>query len=645
MKIDSVRIENFRSFADAMIPLNDYSCLVGTNGAGKSTVLTALNVFFRKSEDTPTDLIQLDKEDFHCKKTDEPISITITFTDLSSEAQKDFADYFRQGQLVVSAVAKFDEGTGKAEVKQYGQRLGMTVLAPFFEALDDGKKVAELKEIYAGLQSAHTGLPAAKTKDSMKEALRVYEQEHPDQCEIIPSEDRFYGFSEGSDRLAKHVQWVYVPAVKDPTSEQSEARNSALGKLLDRTVRLKTNFGAAVKDLRDKMQDQYQNLLEENQHALDEISNALQQRLSEWAHPEARLRLQWKQDPDKSVRVEEPWAHILVGEGDFEGELARFGHGLQRSYVLALLQELAGANDTGAPTLILACEEPELYQHPPQARHLADVLHKLSRGTSQVIVSTHNPLFVSGQGFEDVRMVRKGPAHPCSSVSHMSYKQIAEAVAASTGDPPTKPEGQLARIHQALQPIINEMFFTQRLVLVEGIEDVAYLLAYLNLLDKFEDYRSMGCHIVPANGKSQLLQPLVIAKHVGIPTYVVFDADADKPDNNGSRTKHEKDNKALLTLLGRPDANPMPDATVWGMGITMWHSEIGSIVEDDIGKDAWALFQIKADERYGYAGKLRKNALHIGASLAFAWEAGKRSANLERLCTQILSAENSVPVC
>ena len=644
MMIDSVRIENFRSFADATIGFNNYACLVGPNGAGKSNVLTALNVFFRKSEDTPTDLGQLDAEDFHCKNTGDPIRITITFTNLSSEAQKDFADYFRHGQLVVSAVAKFDESTGKAEVKQYGQRLGMPAFAPFFKALDDRKPVAELKDMYAVLQSTHTDLPVAKTKDSMKDTLHVYEQEHPDQWKSIASEDQFYGFSKGSNRLAKHLQWVYVPAVKDPTSEQIEARNSALGKLLDRTVRLKTNFGTAVKDLRDKMQDQYQNLLEENQRALDGISTALQQRLSDWAHPDVRLRLQWKQDPDKSVRVEEPWAHILMGEGNFEGELARFGHGLQRSYVLALLQELAGADDTGVPTLILACEEPELYQHPPQARHMADVLQKLSRGTAQIIVSTHNPLFVSGQGFEDVRMVRKDRGDPRSYASHMSYKQIAEAIAVATDDPPAKPEGQLARIHQALQPVINEMFFTHRLVLVEGIEDVAYLLAYLNLLGKFEDYRRMGCHIVPANGKSQLLQPLVIAKHMGIPAYVVFDADADKPDNNGSRTRHEKDNKALLTLSGRSDENPMPDATVWGVGITMWHSEIGSIVEDDIGKDAWATFQSKADERYGYAGRLRKNALHIRASMAFAWEAGKRSAKLERLCAEILSAENSVPV-
>ena len=100
------------------------------------------------------------------------------------------------------------------------------------------------------------------------------------------------------------------------------------------------------------MQGKYQELLEENQHHLDQISKALQDRLSEWAHPDATLRVEWKQDSDKSVRVEEPWAHIQVGEGVFEGELARFGHGLQRSYVLALLQELAANNDPDGPKLI-----------------------------------------------------------------------------------------------------------------------------------------------------------------------------------------------------------------------------------------------------------------------------------------------------
>ncbi len=642
MRVASLRIEKFRSFADVTIPFSEYVCLVGPNGAGKSTVLTALNVFFRESGNLPTDLSQLDQEDFHCKETDEPIRITLTFSDLSDEAKADFADYMRQDQLVVSAVATFDSATRKAQVKQYGQRLAMRAFAPFFEAADAGKKVAELKDIYSNLRQTYADLPAPGTKDAMVQALRDFEAARPGECELISSEDQFYGFSKGVSRLAKHIQWVYIPAVKDATSEQVEARNSALGKLLARTVRSKTNFDERVKTLRADMQQQYQALLDENQNTLDDISTALQTRLSEWAHPDARLRLQWKQDPDKSVRVEEPWAHILAGEGNFEGELARFGHGLQRSYLLALLQELAGTDAEGAPTLILACEEPELYQHPPQARHLASVLHKLSRGNSQVIVCTHNPLFVSGEGFEDVRMVRKEQGDPCSTVSDMTFTEIAAAVAGATGEPPTKPAGALAKIHQALQPGLNEMFFTRRLVLVEGLEDVAYILAYLNLLDRSDDYRRLGCHIVPANGKSELLQPLVIARHMRIPTYLVFDSDADKPDKNGSKAKHERDNKALLALAGNPGADPMPAATVRGKGFTMWHSDIGTVVESEIGGADWAAYRAEADKRYGHAGGLRKNSLHIGASLAFAWDAGKRCPPLKALCEAILDQHDSL---
>ena len=309
---------------------------------------------FRESDNAATDLSQLDREDFHGRNTGEPIRITITFTDLSEGAQKDFADYFRQGQLVVSAVATFDETSGKAEVKQYGERRGMGDFKEFFRADGDGARVSELKDHYTAIRSSYPDLPEPRTKDSMIQALRTYESENPDRCELIPSKDQFYGFSKGIHRLAKHVQWVYVPAVKDPTTEQVEARNSALGKLLARTVRSKTNFDELVKDLRGEMQVQYQTLLDNNQPVLDDISTALQARLYEWAHPGTTLRLQWQQDPEKSVRVEEPWAHILVGEGDFKGELARFGHGLQRSYLLALLQELAGSGDAGVPTLILA---------------------------------------------------------------------------------------------------------------------------------------------------------------------------------------------------------------------------------------------------------------------------------------------------
>lgn len=637
MKIEEVHIRNLRSFCDVRIPLNSYTCLVGPNGAGKSTILCALNLFFRETDNATTDLNQLNQEDFHQKNIDEKIEIDVTFTELNQEAQLDFADYFRHGKLIISAIANFNNETGKADIKQYGKRLVIEDFKDFFCAVNDNRKLPELKELYNQIRANYPMLPVSGTKDSMIQSLRSYEKDNYDKCQLIQSEDQFYGFSKGLNRLAKYVQWVYVPAVKDVTTEKIEARNTSLGKLLARTVRAKTNFDISIKEFRSDMQKKYQDLLDTNQHILEGISSSLQTRLTEWAHPEAKIKLQWWQDPEKSVRVDEPWARIIAGEGAFEGDLTRFGHGLQRSYLLALLHEIAISDDKSAPKLILGCEEPELYQHPPQARHLASVFENLSNGNAQVIVSTHSPFFVSGDGFENVRMVRKDHVKKCSNITYTSYTDIAESIASATGEKPKKSEGVLAKINQLLQPSINEMFFATRLILVEGLEDVAYISTYLNLLGKWNEYRRLGCHIVPVNGKSEMLQPIIIAQRMRIPTYVIFDSDADKPDRNGSHNKHEKDNRAILTLLGKKEENPMPNSTIWGTNFVMWNSDIGTVVSNDIGIEDWKAYQELSDRKYGQVGGLRKNYLHIAASLIAAYENEKKSSSLSRLCEVILN--------
>ena len=96
MRIDKIGIKNFRSFSDVEINSSAYTSLVGPNGGGKSTILCALNIFFRETENAATNLSDLDAEDFHDRKTDEPIEITLPSVILSAEAQKDFADYYRQ---------------------------------------------------------------------------------------------------------------------------------------------------------------------------------------------------------------------------------------------------------------------------------------------------------------------------------------------------------------------------------------------------------------------------------------------------------------------------------------------------------------------------------------------------------------------
>ena len=214
MKIKTIRIENFRSFQDATIQLNNYSCFVGANGAGKSNVLCALNVFFREQASSTTNVTQLTDEDYFGKNTTDPIRITLTFNDLSPTVQTELSAYVRQGELVVTAEAKFDAEKGVGQVGHFGKRSGMIEFRPFFEAEKVGAKASELASMFDTLRQQFSDLPNPRSKDDKMAALRSYEGDHPERCTLIPSEDNFYGIN-STGKLQPFVQWVYVPAVKD----------------------------------------------------------------------------------------------------------------------------------------------------------------------------------------------------------------------------------------------------------------------------------------------------------------------------------------------------------------------------------------------------------------------------------------------
>jgi putative ATP-dependent endonuclease of the OLD family len=645
MRLSRIRVENFRCFEDEEVCFNDYTCLVGANGSGKSTVLAALRIFFGDSPGAAVDLIRLQKDDFHNRDTSRAVVITLTFTDLEPEAKGQFSDYVRQEQLVVSVVAEWDEATNSAEVKRFGERKAMKAFADFFAAKGDNKKVAELQVIYNQIRESHGELPDERTKPAMEHALNDFEENHPELCDLIRSKDLFYGFTGGAALLKQYIEWVFVPAVKDASTEQVEAKKTALGLLLERTVRSKVSFTDKIKTLRTNVQKQYQAILAENQDPLKLLSDSLTTRIREWAHPDALLSLSWRDDPSKNISIQEPQAEVHAGEHDFkDASLAHFGHGFQRSFLLALLQELSGCTDIGNPKLILACEEPELYQHPPQARHLCSVLQKLSERNSQVIVSTHSPHFVPGSGFEDVRIFRQGAFGRTACVRHATTADISESLSEAHGKKTEPPAGIELRIEQALQPALNEMFFANTLILVEGQEDVGYVSSYITLSNRYDEFRRLGCHIVSTAGKGNMAYPLAIAKALEIPTFVIFDADGDQKNDAHREPQHRKDNIALLRLCGVKDAQPFPDTVFTTASLVMWPQNIGVAVEEDFGKEEWEGLknQVRKQRDLVEAPGLTKNAVFIGYLLAAAFKNNRRSKVLDYLCDLIISFARSV---
>lgn len=553
---------------------------------------------------------------------------------MSEQAKEDLADYVRQDKLIVTAVACYDPVSEKAEVKQYGNRLGMEEFRKFFDANKEGAKVVELKDIFSELKEKYNDVASAASKTAMISALQEYESNHPENCVLIESEDQFYGVSRGTNILEKYIQWIFLPAVKDATEESEESNKSALGQLLARTVRSHVSFDEKIRDLRNSARVEYQKLLDAEQATLNEISESLQDKLSNWAHPNVKASIQWKQDPDKSVKIEEPLAGLKVKERGFEGELSRFGHGLQRSYMLALLQELKTFESENIPTLVMGIEEPELFQHPPQARYLAETLMELSQNNNQVILCTHSPLFIPGNNFDKIRLVCEKGDPSETKVKYLSYSELANTLA-EVGEKHVSEKGMIAKLYPSLNPVVNEMFFCKKLILVEGYEDLAYITTYLLLTGKINEFRRNGCHIVPVGGKSQLIKPLAIAKLLEIQTMVIYDCDTNK-DNEDEVNRHKKDNKVILGLKGHTNYSEWPNETIVLDDLIAWKTNLTCEVENDFDSQ-FKKYETEAALLYGNAGGLKKNPLGIAKALELAWNKDVKSSLLIDLIDRVIN--------
>lgn len=55
MRLEHIRINNFRGLGHVDMPFSQFGCLIGENNAGKSSVFQALNLFLRSGSTTGTD--------------------------------------------------------------------------------------------------------------------------------------------------------------------------------------------------------------------------------------------------------------------------------------------------------------------------------------------------------------------------------------------------------------------------------------------------------------------------------------------------------------------------------------------------------------------------------------------------------------
>lgn len=656
MIIKSVHVKNFRCILDASLNCDLLTAMVGSNGVGKSCFLRALDVFYAPSP-------RFAQEDFYNSDVNQDIEITVTFTKLETEAAEKFAPYLDGKELAVTRVLSLRDG--RPSSKFYGSRLQN----PEFILVREPASAREVTRKYNEIrQRPECGdLPMANSQAAALEAMRQWEFAHPDRCTRQRDEGQFFGFTEvGQGYLGRFTRLLTIPAVRDAAEDAAEGRGRPITEILDLVVRATLASHEEIRKLKEEAQKQYDEVMAKGTaKELDGLEIQLTATLRTYV-PDAAVELQWV--TEGGVEISMPKADVKLVEHGYPTAVARTGHGLQRAFILTMLQHLTavqaepprseeGSQPTDKqqaespayvmPSLVLAIEEPELYQHPSRQRHLANILLKLASGTvpgvaktTQILYSTHSPLFVSIDRFNQVRVLRKvanGSDMPqITKVTQVNGNEVAKALweACEGKDRNGNPVPAFTwdtlrpRLQAIMTPWMAEGFFADVVALVEGEDDRAAVLGAA--LAKGYDLESQGIAVIPAGGKSSLDRPCLIFQRFKIPTYAIWDSDRER------RAADARENRILLRIVGGAVSD-------WPCGVyesfACFENRLEDTIRSEISGERFDSLVGELQGEFGYSNKedALKNPYLFQALLERAHSQGVAALSLDQVVDAVVN--------
>ncbi|WP_428937104.1 ATP-dependent nuclease [Fontivita pretiosa] len=666
MLIQRVEIENFRSLKRVNLDCGDVAspdslalvALLGRNGGGKSSVLYALDAFYDVAARISTD-------DCYGRDPSNEITIRVTYGSLRAQEKQEFQSYIEKDQLIITKRIQLAGGTC---IQKYFAAARRVPQFAELRKLGRRDRIKTFKELVAaGTLPGLAGNP--RSADDVDALMIQYESEPANAklLQTVEREEQFFGPKEiGGGKLDKFTKFVLVPAVRDASAEA--VKKGVIYELINLIVLRRVNLRPDVRALRDEMKQKIASVFcEENLKELGELGASISRLLEQYA-PGAALKLHWGNPVSPEIPLPPALAELI--EDEFPCPITHAGHGLQRALILTLLQHLAmterpakEADETSEsqtdatsekpgkpddevlnPDLILAIEEPELYLHPSRCRYLSELLLKLGAPSkeknaprNQIIYATHSPYFVDLDRFDQVRIARKrkeeGQPAPCCVISqyslHDAAKELARIAAGKQED--FSRESFRARSRPVMTIAVNEGFFANVVVVVEGLGDVGILWKVQEILN--QGWSAKGIAVVPAMGKENLDRPVVVFKGLGIPTYFVFDA--DNRHKGGPAEKSTVDRNARYQRMAGVPPVEFPETQVhdtWAV----FADEMGTILKDAAGAGFDRIANAAAAElKYDGPTQLMKNIEGSARLVESIYKAGYRVCHVEEIVRRV----------
>lgn len=522
MRFSDVKIENYRGLKCCEAKVDDFTCIIGKNNAGKSSFLMALNLFITGEKLFPKDFFDPKKE----------IVIMVTLCGISEhdlkripEHRERIEPYIENGQIKIVRRYSTD---GKSKWRLItsmpeGDKFQKDYIDELFKGVNGDNNEAVLRSNYPEIEFVDSVTTQKRAKEIIQEYIDCLEDEQKVEVEIdLPT---------GIDNSIKGLlpEPILIPAVKDLTDDMSTKTTASFGKLLNMLLgQIEEEFAEAegvFTDLKRKL-----NRIVEDEREIDD-------RIEKIKQVEATIQRNLNEtfkDVSIELRIPEPQLKTIFSNADIiaddgvKGRVDDKGDGFKRAITFSIFRtysELSkldtwddheeGEDDFSGEFLVLF-EEPELYLHPQAQNIMFDALALLSK-KNQTIVSTHSPLFLSADNTKTfIKMDRVLCEKPYGDIHTIDLNDLGE-----------KDRFQIISFESA-----NQAFFSDKIVLVEGDTELILFPHLAGLMDYDWDFKRSSISLIKTSGKANFARYKEFFNKFDVEVFIVCDLDIIINDYN-----------------------------------------------------------------------------------------------------------------
>jgi putative ATP-dependent endonuclease of OLD family len=491
MKIEHIKIHNFRSIKDGEFDLGNYNLLIGENNSGKSTVINALRTFyedgglkFSASRDFPK---------FETEDKESWIEIEFSLTENENENLRD----------------EYKLPDNRLKVRRYFQ--------------------SEDKELVS----------------SQNSNIFAYEK-----GEL--SRNNFYGAKNISQTKLGRV--IFIPEISKTSDTLKLSGPSPLRDITNfvfsRIVTTSPSY-SALNSAFDSFNKEFDEESKEEDFSFNNLKKDINSDLESW---DIAFGLRVNPIKPADI-VKNLLGHYIIDKnlGEKEVSIESLGQGVQRHLIYTLIKLSSKYTEIKEPKkkefspdlTLLLFEEPEAFLHPTQQENLNLSLKKLSDST-QIVITTHSPVFVSRNTKELSSLIKLNKPNSISTLHFLSDEKIDELFNENIGllkylegediDESAKIFEESFKYFLWLDSERSSAFFSKHVIICEGATEKAFLDLMLNT--KWIDLKEKQVYFLDCLGKFNIHRFMNIFGELGIKHSILFDGD----NNKG---KHEKINEFI----------------------------------------------------------------------------------------------------